>query len=226
MFGNEKRIEVLEDKFMKLMKTLAFLCLILLLVQGLNAYDSRDQVNKIVPGNGLDVSPPSGRGNVRIDLESPLTLPTLSVSGYSSQSSSTFNGSSTFSSSATFTSSTSFTGPATFSSSITARGISVTTYTVNGYSIYGTTWSDNFDGYVVRYASGIVPNNDTITITAEMMGGTAIGRSICGMIELVNTASVTVRKKSNDLLPVSFTIYNADLTQTQAYECFIWVKPK
>ena len=105
-------------------------------------------------------------------------------------------------------------------------GISASTYTVKGASIFGTTWAvGDMDGYVIRYSSKIVPANTTITFSATEFSASAIGRSVCSQVELVNTAANTVRKKSNSGLPSSFTVYNADLTQNQEVECFVWVKP-
>lgn len=93
-------------------------------------------------------------------------------------------------------------------------------------NIFSSSWTVNaFNGYVQYYTTGTIPNNTSITIAASQFSGSAIGAPSCGMIEVNNTAANTVRVKSLSNLPASFTVYNSDAINVQAFWCQFLVKP-
>lgn len=109
-------------------------------------------------------------------------------------------------------------------------GVSAATYTVRGYAVAGTTWSTsvvrNLDGYVLRWTSGTIAANTTITISASqfLSGATGLDAPMCGEYEINAIATAGV-KMINFIPGTSVGVRNGNAATTQGYWCSAWVRP-
>lgn len=77
---------------------------------------------------------------------------------------------------------------------------------------------------MIGVASGAIAANTTITIGTGTMKAQYLGTPVCGELESVNTAGVSVRVKSLAGLPNSFTVYNADIVNEKNFTCMFPMK--
>ena len=113
--------------------------------------------------------------------------------------------------------------------SVTAQGgVSAASFTINGTSLFVSSFSPasptSCDGCVLRYTTGTINANTSITVAASDYGAVTIHAPKCGMIEQVNTATTGVRIKSLANLPTSFTCYNPDAVNNQGYWAEFWLR--
>ncbi len=99
-------------------------------------------------------------------------------------------------------------------------GISVTTYTVDGKSLFQSTYTANFcDGCVLYFSSGSIPAATSITVS--ITGVSTFLIPVCSEYEGVNTAVTSVRLKSIAADRSSFVIYNADAINEKKFVCVV-----
>ena len=114
--------------------------------------------------------------------------------------------------------------------SITVRGnnagISASTYTVNGTSLVGSTWTSfGCDGCVIKFTTGTLAANTSMSISATNLNLTSIVWALCSEQEVVNTAVTSVRLKAFTALPTSMNVFNADALNIKGFSCIAIGRP-
>ena len=97
----------------------------------------------------------------------------------------------------------------------------------NNQKIVSTWTVDSCVNGITIFSTGTIAANTTITISSNSLGMSYICGAVCGELEQggTNTTGLSTRVKSFAELPVSFTVFNADASNSKSFTCSIYAKP-